>query len=219
MRYYKRNTMNLISVILSVFIVMAVMVMVPGAYDTPAGSYSVILGAFFILMPLINALFQNLVIRQVYDPSKYFFSLDFNESVGYEWLVCGSAIVLLFFLPSTDLRPLGLTNAALIVGLWVAVAAVTIFISQKFTKVDFLNDTILVKGINFFKSSGLSQKTTTGLGVYTYDEFGSFTLKDEKLVLKLNDGRGQVSVKLPKEKSEQISKYLVAKGLVLERKG
>lgn len=219
MRYYKRNTMNLISVILSVFIVMAVMVMVPGAYDTPAGSYSVILGAFFILMPLINALFQNLVIRQVYDPSKYFFSLDFNESVGYEWLVCGSAIVLLFFLPSTDLRPLGLTNAALIVGLWVAVAAITIFISQKFTKVDFLNDTILVKGINFFKSSGLSQKTTTGLGVYTYDEFSSFTLKDEKLVLKLNDGRGQVAVKLPKEKSEQISKYLVAKGLVLERKG
>lgn len=219
MRYYKRNTMSLISVILSVFIVMGVMVAVPGAYSNPVGVYSVILGAFFILMPLVNALFQNLVIKKVYDPSKYFFTLAFNESVGYEWLVCGSAIVLLFFLPSTDLRPLGLTYAALVVGLWVAIAACTIFISQKMTKVDFLNDTILVKGINFFKSSGLSQKTTTGLGVYTYDEFGSFTVKDEKLVIKLQDGRGQVAVKLPKDKSEQVSKYLVAKGLVLERKG
>ena len=158
MRYYKRNTMNLISVILSIFIVMGVMVMVPGAYSSPVGSYSVILGAFFVLMPLVNALFQNLVMRKVYDPSKYFFTLAFNESVGYEWLVCGSAIVLLFFLPSTDLRPIGFANAAIVVAIWVAIAALTIFISQKFTKVDFLNDTILVKGLNFFKAPGCHRK-------------------------------------------------------------
>lgn len=219
MRYYKRNTTNLISVILSVFMLLGIMVLVPGIYGSVLSSYSVILGAFFILMPLVNALLQNFATLKAHDPQKHFFTLAFNESVAYEWIICISAIVLLFFLPNTDLRVLGWPTAIITVLVWIAVAAMTTVLSQKLTRVEFLTDTILVRGVNFFKSAGLSQKTTTGLGVYTYDEFNSFLINGEKMILKLQDGRGQVAVKLPKDKSEQVSSYLTAKGLVLERKG
>lgn len=219
MRYYKRNTTNLISVILSVFMLLGIMVLVPGIYGSVLSSYSVILGAFFILMPLVNALLQNFATLKAHDPQKHFFTLAFNESVAYEWIICISAIVLLFFLPNTDLRVLGWPTAIITVLVWIAVAAMTTVLSQKLTRVEFLTDTILVRGVNFFKSAGLSQKTTTGLGVYTYDEFNSFLINGEKMILKLQDGRGQVAVKLPKDKSEQVSSYLTAKGLMLERKG
>ncbi len=219
MRYYKRNTTNLISVILSVFMLFGIMVLVPGVYGSVLSSYCVILGVFFILMPLVNAVLQNLAAMKAHDPQKHFFTLTFNESAIYEWIVCLSAIVLLFFLPSTDLRLLGWSTTFIVVGVWLMVIALTTVLSQKMTRVEFLTDTVLVRGINFFKSAGLSQKTTTGLGVYTYDEFCGFLINDEKLILKLQDGRGQVAVKLPKDKSEQVSSYLTAKGLVLERKG
>lgn len=214
MRYYRRNTTNLISVILSIFALFGLLVAAPGIYGSVLNNYCVVMAAFLLVMPLINALLQNMAVKQVYDPEKYFFTLNFNESVLYEALVCASAIVLLFFIPSTDLRVLGWPMTIIIVGIWSAVAAGTTWASYQFTKIMFMSDAILVKGFNFFKSAGLSQKTTTGLGVYTYDEFDSFMLHGDKMVMKLTEGRGQVSVKLPKNLAVQVTQFLVAKGIV-----
>ena len=213
MRYYKRNTTNLISIILSLFMLMGALVMVPGVYGSVLKSYCVVQGAFLIFMPLVNAALQNLAAQKAYDPQKYFFTLAFNESVFYEWVVCLSAIVLLFFIPNTDLRVLGWPMTITVVLAWLAVIGLTTLLTKKLTRVDFMTDSILVRGINFFKSAGLSQKTTTGLGVYTYDEFEGYSLKGEKLMLKLTDGRGQVTVVLPADKSVQVTEYLKAKGV------
>lgn len=214
MRQYRRNTTNLISMILSIFILFAVLIVVPGVFDNVFNSYCMVLGAFLIFMPLFNALLQNVAVKMSYDPQKYFFTLAFKESVMYEWVVDLSAIVLLFFVPNTDLRTLGWPMTFSVVFGWMVVIAMTIFLSQKMTKVDFMSDTIMVKGINFFKSAGLSQKTTTGLGIYTYDEFEGFRLNEEKLVLLLTDGRGQVAVALPSDKKVQVTEYLKAKGVI-----
>lgn len=213
MRYYKRNTTNLISMILSIFILFGVLVMVPGVYGSVLSSYCVVLGAFFIFMPLVNATLQNLATRKIYDPQKYFFTLAFNESVIYEWVVCGSAIVLLFFLPNTDLRVLGLPTTIGVVAIWLLVIEGTVLLSKKMTRVEFMADAILVKGLNFFKSAGLSQKTTTGLGIYAYDEFEAYHLMGEKMIILLEDGRGQIAVTLPQDKSVQVIKFLEAKGI------
>lgn len=218
MRYYKRNTMNLISMIASIFILFAVLVMIPAGYGGVLASYSIVLGTFLIFMPLLNALLQNLATNRVFDPQKYFFTLKFNESVGYELVVCLSAMVLLFFVPNTDLRVLGVPTVISTFGMWLAIVGVTIMISQKMTRVEFLSDTILVRGLNFFKAAGLSQKTTTGLGIYSYDEFDGFNLKDEKLTLMLLDGKGQIAVVLPKEKAIQVTSFLKAKGILPKEK-
>lgn len=214
MRYYKRNTTNLISVILSMFILFGVLVVVPGVYSSVLKSYCVVLGAFLIFMPLVNALFHNLAMKWAYDPQKYFFTLAFKESVLYEWLVCLSAVALLFFIPITDIRVLGWPMTIGVVGAWLLVIGLTTVLSQKLTRIDFMSDLIMVRGINFFKSAGLSQKTTTGLGIYTYDEFEGFSLKENKLVLRLVDGKGQVAVQLPADKSVQVTQYLIAKGIL-----
>lgn len=214
MRQYRRNTTNLISMILSIFILFAVLIVVPGVFDNVLNSYCMVLGAFLIFMPLFNALLQNVAVKMSYNPQKYFFTLAFKESVVYEWVVNLSAIVLLFFVPNTDLRTLGWPMTIGVVASWMVVIALTIFLTQKLTKIDFMSDTIMVKGINFFKSAGLSQKTTTGLGIYTYDEFEGFRVKEDKLVLLLTDGRGQVAVKLPSDKKVQVTEYLKAKGVI-----
>lgn len=218
MRYYKRNTMNLISMIASIFILFTVLVIVPGGYGNILTSYCIVLGTFLIFMPLLNALIQNLAAKLVYDPQKYFFTLKFNESVIYEWVVCLSAIVLLFFVPNTDLRVLGTSTMLITVTAWLVVAAGTTLASKQFTRVEFLSDTILVRGLNFFKAAGLSQKTTTGLGVYSYDEFEGYSLKDEKLILLLLDGKGQIAVTLPKDKALQVTSFLTAKGITRKEK-
>lgn len=214
MRYYRRNTTNLISVILSIFALFGLLVAAPGIYGSVLNNYCVVMAAFLLVMPLINGLLQNIAVKQVYDPEKYFFTLKFNESVLYEALVCASAIVLLFFIPATDLRVLGWPITLGVVGLWSLVALGTTWASYQFTQIMFMSDAILVKGFNFFKSAGLSQKTTTGLGVYTYDEFESFILSGEKMIMKLTDGRGQVCVKLPKSLAVQVTQFLVAKGVI-----
>ncbi len=214
MRQYRRNTTNLISMILSIFILFAVLIVVPGVFDNVLNSYCMVLGAFLIFMPLFNALLQNVAVKLSYNPQKYFFTLAFKESVVYEWVVNLSAIVLLFFVPNTDLRTLGWPMTIGVVTSWMVIIALTIFLTQKMTKIDFMSDTIMVKGINFFKSAGLSQKTTTGLGIYTYDEFEGFRVKEDKLVLLLTDGRGQVAVKLPSDKKVQVTEYLKAKGVI-----
>ncbi len=218
MRYYKRNTMNLISLIASIFILFAALVIIPSGYGNVLTSYCIVLGTFFIFTPMLNGLIQNLAAKVVYDPQKYFFTLKFNESVFYEWVVCISAIVLLFFVPNTDLRVLGLSTAMKTVGFWLLVIAGTTWLSKQFTRVEFLSDTILVRGLNFFKAAGLSQKTTTGLGIYAYDEFDGFSLKDEKLIIMLLDGKGQIAVTLPKEKAVQVTSFLTAKGILRKEK-
>lgn len=214
MRYYKRNTMNLIAVILSIFAVFGLLVAVPGIYGSPVVNFSLVLAAFFIVMPLVNMLLQNMAVKQVYDREKYFFSLSFDESKLYEALILASAVILLYFIPATDLRIYGWTMAIGISLCWCLVGALTIWMSTKMTKIDFQSDTILVKGFNFFKAAGLTQKTTTGLGVYTYDEFEHFALEGEHLKLLLKDGKGQISVCLPKDKSVQVTQFLTAKGVV-----
>lgn len=213
MRYYKRNTMNLIAVILSIFAVFGLLVAVPGVYGSPVVNFSLVLGAFFIVMPLVNMLLQNLAVKQVYDQEKYFFSLKFDESKLYEALILGSAVILLYFIPATDLRIYGWPTAIGISIVWSVVGAATVLLSEKLTQIDFQSDTVLVKGCNFFKAAGLTQKTTTGLGVYTYEEFESFVLDDVHLKLLLRDGKGQVSVILPKDKMVQVTQFLVAKGI------
>lgn len=218
MRYYKRNTMNLISMIASIFILFAILVIIPSGYNSILVSYNIVLGTFFIFMPLLNALFQNLAAKAVFDPQKYFFTLKFNESVWYEMVVCLSAIVLLFFIPNTNIRVLGLPTVLQIVGVWLIVTGMTVRLSKQMTRVEFLSDTILVRGLNFFKAAGLSQKTTTGLGIYSYDEFDGFYLKDEKLTLSLLDGKGQIAVVLPKDKTVQITSFLSAKGILRKEK-
>ncbi len=218
MRYLKRNTLNLISMIASIFSLFAVLVAIPGGYGNVLISYCIVLSIFLIFMPLLNALLQNMTTKMVYDPQKYFFTLKFNESAGYEWVVCLSAMVLLFFIPNTDLRVLGMGTVLLTIAAWMAVTILTIWASRQFTRVEFLTDTILVRGLNFFKAAGLSQKTTTGLGVYTYEEFDGFRLKEEKLILMLLDGKGQISVVLPKDKAPQVTSYLTAKGVLRKEK-
>lgn len=213
MRYYRRNTMNLIAVIFSIFAVFGLLVAVPGLYGSPMANFSLVLGAFFIAMPLVNVLLQNMAVKQVADPEKYFFSLRFDESKLYESLILGSAIVLLYFIPATDLRVYGWPVAMGISLVWSVVGAATVLISSKLTHIDFQSDTILVKGLNFFKAAGLTQKTTTGLGVYTYEEFECFALEETHLKLLLKDGKGQVSVLLPKDKSVQVTQFLTAKGI------
>lgn len=213
LRYYRRNTINLTSVILGIFILFGVAVAVPQIHDNVLYNYSLVLSAFFVVIPFVNMAFQNFMVKRVYDPDKYFFTLAFDESILYEGLVCGSAIVLLFFIPSTDLRALGFLTAATGVAFWSAVAALTTWVSLKATKINFMSDTILIQGFNFFKSAGLTQKTTTGLGVYTYDEFESYRLSDGGMALLLRDGKGQVCVKLPKEKTLPITQFLNAKGI------
>lgn len=218
MRYYKRNTMNLISMIASIFILFAVLVMVPGGDGNVLINYCIVLGTFLIFMPMLNALLQNFAAQRVYDPQKYFFTLKFNESEVYELVVCFSAIALLFFIPNTDIRALGISAVMQIVGVWLIVVGVTARLSKQFTRVEFLSDTILVRGLNFFKAAGLSQKTITGLGVYSYDEFEGYSLKDEKLILLLLDGKGQIAVTLPKDKALQITSFLTAKGITRKEK-
>lgn len=213
MRYYRRNTTNLISVILSIFALFGILIAVPGIYGSVLNNYCMVMAVFLLIMPLINGLLQNMAVKNVFDSEKYFFTLNFNESVLYEALVCISAIVLLFFIPATDLRVLGWPLTIGVVSVWVIVAALTTWASYKLTKIKFMSDCILVEGFNFFKSAGLSQKTTTGLGVYTYDEFEGFVLRDEKLILKLTEGRGQVSVVLPKKLAVQVTQFLTAKGI------
>lgn len=218
MRYYKRNTINLMAMMVSIFALFAMLVFIPGVYGNIIMSYCVALGTFLIFMPLLNAFMQNAAVKMVYDPQKYFFTLKFKESALYEWVVCLSALVLLFFIPKTDLRLLGWTTAMVVMGVWLLIIAGTIWISQTQTRIEFLNDTILVRGLNFFKAAGLSQKTTTGLGVYAYDEFEGFRLNGDKMILLLNDGKGQIAVELPKDKAVQVTSYLSGKGILRKEK-
>ncbi len=214
LRYYRRNTLNLAAVILGIFVLFGVVVALPQLYTNVVYNYCLVLGAFFLVIPMINMAAQNWMVKRVYDPDKFFFSLAFNESVLYEALVCLSAIVLLFFIPATDLRPLGAGVVMPMVLLWIGVTILTTWLSQRQTHIQFMSDTILVQGLNFFKSAGLTQKTTTGLGVYTYDEFECFSVEENGLTLFLKDGKGQVCTKLPKDKAVAITQFLSAKGIV-----
>jgi hypothetical protein len=81
-------------------------------------------------------------------------------------------------------------------------------ISGRFARADFQHDIILVRGLNFRKHYGLNSKAMTTNGIYLYEEFESFSLQGELLILNLSGIGGRLRLRLPKQLAEPVCAYL-----------
>lgn len=214
MKYYKRNTLTLISILLSCFALLGTLVWVPGVLDIPVWRYHAILITFLLLAPIMNSLMQNLVIFYVRDPDKFFFRASFKEKPVYELIICISAIVLLPLVPGITLvTGIPFWSTLLYMLLWLVIAGATTVVSYKTVNVDFYSDVVCVSGLNFFKNAGMSQKSMTATGIYEYEEFQDFTVEHNVFTMNLMNNQGHVVFSMAADKINGIAAFLTSKGI------
>lgn len=208
-RRLSRSFLATFSFVAAFFFVLLTFMLVPEPFESDrVVAWHFSLFSFLIFQPLIYLTINEALCRQAADLYKFRFSLKTSETPLYDRILNVAAIALTGLLPIFNLDQVELRIIVISATGWIVVTEILLMISGRFARADFQHDIILVRGLNFRKHYGLNSKAMTTNGIYLYEEFESFSLQGELLILNLSGIGGRLRLRLPKQLAEPVCAYL-----------
>ncbi len=170
------------------------------------------LALIVVIFPAVEALVRYYLTSKSYDPGKFFFSIEMNEKYIRQGLYYALLIIVILVIPFAR-GSVFLTIPQVIISslFWLAVSAGMLFITQKKTKVHFMSDVIIIKGVDLRLEFPMNDPIRTNSGIYSFRDFTGFYIEGTKIQMFLKDKQGHIKAVLPEDKVQHIIAFLVSK--------
>lgn len=175
---------------------------------------NLLLGFQIICFPLLQMIQRIIITRKhIYDDAVYF-KVNLSglnlKSRFISYLLIG--IQLIYF--ESKYRVLGdisIGGQIANIIIWLVIVEIILTITNKNTYGYFSNYSIAISGIDLKIDFPLNDPLSNDCGVFSYNDFSEFTIKNTKLTLYMYDRRGFYTFKIDKRFQVQIKEFLKAK--------
>lgn len=170
------------------------------------------LALIIVIFPGVEALVRHFMTSKAYDPGKFFFSVTMNENYTRQGVYYAILIAVILIMPfARGSVYVTLTQVIISTIFWLFVSAGLLLITQKKTKVHFMNDAIIIKGIDLRLEFPLNDPIRSNSGIYTFRDFAGFYVEGADIQLFLKDKQGHIKASLPQDKVQHIIAFLLSK--------
>lgn len=168
---------------------------------------------FIIVFPFIQFLLRILITSKYYIKDKLFFPLNMKSSKLYNRMIAYLAAVTLFLWPIITSKNLSLIKFSNIVSfiIWIFMIELLLYISYKYTKINFMSDGILIRGLDFRIDIPMGNELFNHSGFYPYYDIQSYSIKNNCLKLILYNNFGKIEGYISDEKIKPVSAFLESK--------
>jgi len=168
---------------------------------------------FIVVFSFIQFIIRMLSTSKYYVKDKLFFSLSMKSSKLYNKVIAYLGAITLFLWPviiSKDLSLIRLSNIANFI-IWIFVIEVLLFISYKYTKIYFMSDGILIRGLDFRIDIPVGNELFNHSGFYPYYDIQSYSIKNNCLKLALYNNLGKIEGYISSYRIKPVSAFLESK--------
>lgn len=168
---------------------------------------------FVVVFSSIQFVFRILITSKYYIKDKLFFSLNMvpskinNRTIMY-------LIALTFYLwpviVSKDLSLIKLSNTFNFL-IWIIVIELLIYVSIKYTKIHFMSDGVLIRGLDFRMDVPLGENLFNHSGFYSYHDIQNYSIEKNTLKLILYNNRGVIQGYISEERIKPVSAFFESK--------
>jgi len=170
------------------------------------------LALIIIAFPAFEALVRYFLTKKEYDPGKYFFDIPMNEKYIRQGIYYTLLILVILVVPFVRGQVyLSISQVIMSAIVWLLVSVGMLFVTQKYTRVHFMKDTIIIKGIDLRIEFPMNDPLRTNSGIYGYHAFSGFYIEGTELQMFLKDKEGHIKATLPQDKVQHIIAFLISK--------
>ncbi len=180
-----------------------------------ASDYNLInstLALIVIAFPAFESLIRFILTKKDYDPGKYYFDIAMNEKYIRQGLYYALLIIVILIVPFARGQVfLSIPQVIISAIVWFAISGGMLFMTQKFTRVHFMKDGIIIKGIDLRLEFPMNDPIRTNSGIYSFRSFAGFYVEGTQLQIFLKDKQGHIKATLPEDKVQHIIAYMISK--------
>lgn len=167
--------------------------------------------SLYCIMPIMFLIIRTIYIKKYIKNGTVFFSLKSRLNILQPRLIL---YVIIIFTEYKYYNTFSNINMYLTILLFVFITEIYLFITVKKTSINFLNNSIILSGIDFRIDIPLNDPIQSTSGIYDYRDFISYSMKEDILKLYLDNSRGTLSMVLPKDKVPHVISFLQSKGMI-----
>lgn len=172
------------------------------------------LALIIVVFPAFEALVRYIFTAKAYDPGKYFFDVPMREKYIRQGLYFSLLVIVILVVPFVRGSIfITATQTSLSAFIWLLASVGMLFITQKYTRINFMKDSIIIKGIDLRIEFPMNDPIRTNSGIYSYRDFSGFFVEGHQLQLFLKDKQGHVKATLPQDKVQHIIAFLISKDI------
>lgn len=170
------------------------------------------LALIVVIFPAVEALVRHYLTSKAYDQGKFFFAIEMDERYIRQGIYYALLIIVILVIPFVR-GSIFLTLPQVVASsfFWLAVSAGMLSITQKKTKVHFMSDAIIIKGIDLRLEFPMNDPIRTNSGIYTFRDFAGFYIEGTKIQMFLKNKQGHIKAVLPEDKVQHIIAFLLSK--------
>jgi hypothetical protein len=175
---------------------------------------------FVVVFSLIQFLYRAILTSKHYIKDKVFFSINMKKSKLYSRVISYIAIILLFMWPVIASKNLSsnITIGSMInLLVWIVIIEIIPFISYKYTKIYFMTDGILIRGMDFRIDIPLNPEIFNHSGFYPYYDIQQYSIHNNYLRLSLYNNSGVIEGYIPNERIKPIAAFLESKKIKFKK--
>lgn len=168
---------------------------------------------FIIVFSFVQFLFRIFMTSKHYIKDKIFFSINLKPSRLYSRMISYFAVITLFLWPVITSKDFSTITLGSIFNLliWVLVVEFLLYISYRYTKIYFMTDGILVKGLDFRIDIPLNDGISNHSGFYPYYDIQKYTIDNNFLKLILYNSSGMIEGYITDERIKPVAAFLESK--------
>lgn len=177
--------------------------------------FSVLMFLVIGIFPLLQGAIRYFYFKKYLYQSKFFFSIKLGESKLYQrvYYYLLIFVVLVFPLIGREFEMSNLESSnILIIGFFVVISEILLYLSYKYTKVRFMSDGILIIGSDFRIDLPVGGPMRSHSGFYYYGEIQSYQLKNNHIKFEL-DNNDVIEGQLTDDIKKQVIHFLASKDI------
>lgn len=177
--------------------------------------FSVLMFLVIGIFPLFQGAIRYFYFKKYLYQSKFFFSIKLGESKLYQrvYYYLLIFVVLVFPLIGREFEMSNLESSnLLIIGFFVVISEILLYLSYKYTKVRFMSDGILIIGSDFRIDLPIGGPMRSHSGFYYYGEIHWYQLKNNRIKFEL-DNTDVIEGQLTDDIKKQVIHFLASKDI------
>ncbi len=168
---------------------------------------------FVIGFAFIQHLFRFVVTSKYFVMDKLLFDVKLNPNKNYNRMISYFFAILLFIWPFIRGESWNNISIHSIISFifWILIIELFLEISYRYTKMYFMTDGVLIKGLDLRLDIPMNDEIRSHSGFYPYIDISSFSLEGTLLKLYLYQDRGLLEAIVPEDKTKAVEVYLQSK--------
>ncbi len=168
---------------------------------------------FVIVFSSIQFVFRILITSKYYIKDKLFFSLNMTPSKINTRTIMYLIAVTFYLWPvivSKNLSLIKLSNTINFL-IWIIVIELLLYVTTRYTKIHFMSDGVLIRGLDFRMDVPLGENIFNHSGFYPYHDIQNYSIKNNTLKLILYSNRGAIQGYISEERIKPVSAFFESK--------